>query len=651
MNALIVQSQRDITDAFQVEMRAFVGLLEQSAAMAHKTVEAIVGQSAAAARQSMDQLRRHNVDVVAARDQINKNFPSCEPAAVETQLMSYALEIFRSAEVVVRDWINGNGKAIAQGEAMTKAEYWNRNIDLLLPELWDFESDLFVVIGDFDQSLVEVLSSRHQKRVLFVGAKRPEDASISMPEDCAFALDLEALQAYALTLDRPLPLRFCYLSLGLKAGDERPDEKSVKTIMEKAVMSRHMEFNTRNSYSRTWIDQVLKNLPLLAQSNNLQQLDGWFAGRPAILVAPGPSLEKNIHLLKQAQGRAVVIAQLQAMRRLYREGIRPDFVLVLDPQDLTAPPFNHLDGVPDEFLTNLVTAVTCHPAVISRFKHVFYFRGGGGVDKWVESYLSEKMVDLSGSTTSVAGLRLAMHWRCSPVIVVGQDLAVADGKRYAGDTTGILSTVGMHELPGFFGGTVKSPSNYFIFHFAIENLVKKAMETHPGIEFINCTEGGAFIDGFQHATLQDVLAQRVCKRNKVDEWGVSGIHRSEADVQDLKERLRDQMQSMILALDATLGKVDACTDLLNQARRDNRMLPKLNAEEAAMKALVKKISIFSIIYEREITEIVRTSKRSATLADGLDVTEALYEVFRQGCVDLRPGLVRALDALGEAVPA
>lgn len=644
MHTLTLMSEHNLSEAFQTEVRAFVGLLEQAAQMAYGAVEAIVGKDASAVRRSMDGLRRHNVDVVAARDLLNKKFPGFEPAASDAQVMAYALEIFRSAEAVVHEWISGNGRAIAQGEAISPLEYWHRTIDLLLPELWDFGADLFVVKGAYDATLVEALKARNQKRVLFVGADTPVADAASETMACAFADSQQALRVFVDALERPLPFRFAYLTLASEAQSPAGLD-DFKPVLEKSVMSRWMDVNTRTSYSRPWIDQAFRNLPLIAKGKNLSELNGRFAGRPAILVAPGPSLEKNIQALRQIQGRAVVIAQLQAVRRLYKEGIRPDFVVVLDPQDLTAPPFNTLDGVPDDFLTHLVVAVTCHPAVIRRFRSVYYFDGGSGVDAWLQPHLSRKLVDLSGSTTAIACLRLALHWRCAPVVVMGQDLALADGKRYAGDTAGTLSMIGTHELPGFYGGVVRSPSNYYLFHFALENLAKKAREADPGVELINCTEGGAFIDGFSHEALQDVIDQRIARRNHVDDWAIPlGIKDHDAAARE-GSLLRGQVQSMLDALDATLTKLEVCNRLLKTAGHRPDVLSRLNAEEASMKVQLKKISIFSIVFEKEILDVVQLSKSAQTLNDGLNASAALYRLIGQGCHELRPSLVTARDEL------
>jgi hypothetical protein len=65
--------------------------------------------------------------------------------------------------------------------------------------------------------------------------------------------------------------------------------------------------------------------------------------------------------------------------------------------------------------------------------------------------------------------------------------------------------------------------------------------------------------------------------------------------------------------------------------------------------LLKKISIFSIIFEKEISEVIKISKSARSLSDGLNVSETLYRLISQGCEELRPSLISARQVLDEAV--
>jgi len=58
-------------------------------------------------------------------------------------------------------------------------------------------------------------------------------------------------------------------------------------------------------------------------------------------VSTGPSLDKNIDLLKEAKGRALIISAGSALRPLLMRNIKPDFFAIIDPQDIT---YNQIKG-------------------------------------------------------------------------------------------------------------------------------------------------------------------------------------------------------------------------------------------------------------------------------------------------------------------
>ena len=60
-------------------------------------------------------------------------------------------------------------------------------------------------------------------------------------------------------------------------------------------------------------------------------------------------------------------------------------------------------------------------------------------------------------------------------------------------------------LPGYFGGTVPTRTNYYSFHGGFVQLAKIEASTEYPIPLINSTEGGAYIEGFDHISLQDVI--------------------------------------------------------------------------------------------------------------------------------------------------
>ena len=89
------------------------------------------------------------------------------------------------------------------------------------------------------------------------------------------------------------------------------------------------------------------NLPWYAASPGTARYKDAFAGYPAIVVSAGPSLHRNIEMLRQARGKAVIIAVSTVLRPLLRRGIKPDFAVVLDYHPISKKYFEDAPGDED----------------------------------------------------------------------------------------------------------------------------------------------------------------------------------------------------------------------------------------------------------------------------------------------------------------
>ncbi|HSR51700.1 MAG TPA: 6-hydroxymethylpterin diphosphokinase MptE-like protein, partial [Acidobacteriota bacterium] len=84
------------------------------------------------------------------------------------------------------------------------------------------------------------------------------------------------------------------------------------------------------NFTPLWQHNFIKNLRFANEVGTVAPLFGRWSERPAILAAAGPSLAKNVDLLRQAKGRALIISVGSATRLLLKKGIEPDFVVTFD---------------------------------------------------------------------------------------------------------------------------------------------------------------------------------------------------------------------------------------------------------------------------------------------------------------------------------
>ena len=319
------------------------------------------------------------------------------------------------------------------------------------------------------------------------------------------------------------------------------------------------------------------------------------------------------------------------------------------PPTCTTDPFDFFNDVPDDFLTTLVVAVNCHPNVIRRFERVYFFSGSGPLDRWVQDIVPEPLVNLEAASVALSGLLLAQHWGCNPIVLAGHDLALAGSRRYAEDAQlNNLSAPQLMTLPGYFGGTVQSPSDYFLFHHQFEQIAAHISTVSPQTRLYNCTEGGAFVKGFAHEPLQRVLDEHVVGRplspvaDRVQ--GARAPNPGRIDV------ARIRLQRTLDTLDDLQRQVRQLQRLSQQPRPNAALLRKLSEQEQALRTQLKRVQGFSTVYQDAIDEAVRSAAKAKSLQDNLVASRELYQVITDGCEHFRPLVREALAALGSLRP-
>jgi hypothetical protein len=187
--------------------------------------------------------------------------------------------------------------------------------------------------------------------------------------------------------------------------------------MSLVTLVRNAEITCRN---------IANNLPTYVAGPPTQLLRGRFAGCPAILVAAGPSLSRNLDALGPLRDRAVLIAAQTTLRVLLGRGIAPHFVTSLDFSDLSRQFFEGL-AIPDDVVLVAEPKATWHV--------VDTFRGGPAgsrrvmlldntfAHRCVGEPLARRAPIEPGATVMHLAFYLAQWLGCDPILFVGQDLA------------------------------------------------------------------------------------------------------------------------------------------------------------------------------------------------------------------------------------
>ncbi|HEG0355737.1 TPA: motility associated factor glycosyltransferase family protein [Campylobacter coli] len=247
------------------------------------------------------------------------------------------------------------------------------------------------------------------------------------------------------------------------------------------------------------IEQFVYNLPQMITHPSYKELLSKRKGvsDTAIIVSTGPSLTKQLPLLKKYANKATIFCADSSYPILAKHGIKPDYVCMLERTEITAEFFNHDFGEFDKDIV-FVCAGVVHPKAIE------YLKGRNRKYLIIPRYLyfpiyiKLKYFDFLYNTPSVAHMSyfLSVLLNHKNIIFIGQDLAYAEnGNSHPDDyqnSANYESQMYEHILTEAYGGKKEIKTHEFWIFF---KQILEAMIIKYHITTYNCTEGGARIEG------------------------------------------------------------------------------------------------------------------------------------------------------------
>lgn len=237
-----------------------------------------------------------------------------------------------------------------------------------------------------------------------------------------------------------------------------------------------------------------------------------FKNVPAIICGAGPSLAKNIDLLKQLTDKALIIAGGTSINALNAKSFNPHFGAGIDPN-----PFQYTRLIANQAFETpfFYRSRILNSALKTVHGDHLYVSGTGGhfVSEWFEKKLGIENYSLEeGHNVVNMSVSLAKALGCNPIILVGVDLAYTDNENYS---------------PGIQAHAIHDrKSNFFTKNQEEELITKKDIygqpvttlwkwinesvwfgrfaKNNPDITVINATEGGIGFPEVDNMTLAEV---------------------------------------------------------------------------------------------------------------------------------------------------
>ena len=400
---------------------------------------------------------------------------------------------------------------------------------------------------------------------------------------------------------------------------------------------------------------------------------------PAIIVAAGPSLDKNMHLLKDVKGKFPIIAVDTALRQLTANGIKPDLVCAADPSYE-----NSLDfvGVENEEDVILALEPMTHPDIFSSFKGpkmVMTF--GGGLYPIMKDYREPvgKLICWGSIATTV--FDLAKNLGADPLIFIGLDLSFQDGRLHARgsysddllyeqvhpytsieqETVDYIATRGAYKIVKADGEILYTDQNMKLYKDWFEDHFRQTDR-----KIINATQGGVVDRFVEISSLQNVINEYEAKA--VD---VTGILRQavaapvKADVKAFYEHLSN-IRRRIRKNENSLRKLVASTrkilnnygelhpdNLTGVAKAEFFDILKTHDELCSDKEIFPWISVHQAKFMTRHIMQVNTLKgdSKASVSDWLNEMSEFFvalDKFHQYQLPLMDKALRKLDKAGKS---
>lgn len=278
---------------------------------------------------------------------------------------------------------------------------------------------------------------------------------------------------------------------------------ALKSFKEAAVHVINFAGNSPDD-SLLGLKNMFDNIDIIIESPGINLLFDKFRNKPAVVVASGPSLKKNMHLLEDIKDKSLIVCAESTFRILMNKGIKPHLVASLERTDRTQFSF---DGFAQEDVKNIYLAgcpvipkkvYDIYPGpnliVYRKFAHF----------TWLE--MDKGMLDIKQSSANMA-FKIAIALGCDPIILIGQDLAFDKETKAThadyhikGSNQDRYNKERIFEVKSNDGGTILTTDSWFKFLKSYEIDVAEYKGT-----CINATEGGAFIEGTKVMDFKDAI--------------------------------------------------------------------------------------------------------------------------------------------------
>lgn len=355
----------------------------------------------------------------------------------------------------------------------------------------------------------------------------------------------------------------------------------------------NVDFSTKRVFGELWTANSLANSLKIKEASNFQGLIGKFAGVPGVLVSAGPSLRKNINLLKEIKNNAVIMAAGSAIRILEEYDITPHFMVGIDASEAEAELHRKVRSKDIYFIyTNQIATGSVESYEGPKFLMNY------PVDNFTSEFLKFSNIKseyvLSGPSVANSCGDLLFKMGCNPIILVGQDLALT-GKA-VNDNESVDSNLVLEK--DVFGQPIYTNIVFLSMRNWFESYFDKIKDR---VQLYNATEGGLNIENVKNSRLDELIP--LIRSTESDIEGlIANIHsqsRFSHDVdnklKEFKKRLITEMNKFERLFDEQEGIVDSIAKDIYHPSKNKNLFNKMAKRVSEITDMLMESAYYNIL--------------------------------------------------------
>ena len=291
------------------------------------------------------------------------------------------------------------------------------------------------------------------------------------------------------------------------------DMNKINENIRSVFMHRLKEIGNDSTDALIGINHTTAHIPDMLESIPLKNIIKERAKKTktAIIVSTGPSLNKQLELLKQVQNHATIIIADSSYPILKAHGIKPDFVTSIEREECTSEFFNSEPSEFDKDIIFLIATLT-HPTTVKYLKgrNVAYILRPLPYELGFEDndfgYLA------SGQSAAHLSFEMAVALEHERIIFIGQDLAYGEGRSSHAKGHVLSGNYDKSQASKYtiaYGGEGMAETMEVWNHFRefFEHIIAITQRKNQNLLIYNCTEGGARIAGTIEKPFKAVLKE------------------------------------------------------------------------------------------------------------------------------------------------